>query len=76
MLKCPKCGKDMKAGFLQTGRPVAFNKERHKITLLPGDEEDILIANNAIRYNDFHGYICKECGLVLFDYKNAVSKIL
>ena len=27
-MNCPKCGKDMVSGFLQTGNLIAFNKTR------------------------------------------------
>ena len=73
-MKCPKCGNDMKAGFLQTEKLIAFNKTRHKISLNPKDEDDIMIARKALTGTDFQGFICKECGLIIFDYKNGVTR--
>ena len=73
-MKCPKCGKDMQPGFLQTAKIVAFNKTRHKISLNPKDKEDIVLARKAFTGMDFQGFICKECGLVVFDYKNDLSR--
>ena len=67
MMKCPKCEKDMQAGFLQAGNIIAFNKTRHKISLNPKDKDDVMIARKSFTSTDFHGYICKECGLVVFD---------
>lgn len=74
-MNCPKCGKEMQSGFLQTGNIVAFNKTRHKISLNSKHEEDVMIAKKALTSSDFHAFICKECGLVLFDYKNVISRL-
>lgn len=75
MMKCPKCGKDMQAGFLQTQKMVAFNKTRHKISLNPKDDDDVMITRKALTGTDFQGFICKECGLVVFDYKSGISRL-
>ena len=53
---------------------IAFNKTMHKISLNPKDKDDVLIAKNLYMSTNFHGYICKECGLVVFDYKNGLSR--
>lgn len=74
-MNCPKCGRDMSSGFLQTGNIIAFNKTRYKISLNPKDDGDIMIAKKAFTSNDFHAFICEECGLVLFDYKNVISRL-
>ena len=29
-MNCPKCGKEMGSGFLQTGNIIAFNKKHNK----------------------------------------------
>ena len=75
MMKCPGCGMDMKAGFLQTVKIVAFNKTRHKISMTPKDEVDTILARKALTGTDFPGFICKECGLILFDYKNDTFRL-
>ena len=73
-MKCSKCGKEMQNGFLQTTNIIAFNQTRHKISLNPKNEADVMIARKAFTGKDFQGYICKECGLVVFDYKNGISR--
>lgn len=72
-MKCPKCGKEMMQGFLQTGNLVAFNKKRHKISITPKDKDDVMIAQSVFTASDFNGWICKECGLVTFDYTNVIT---
>ena len=74
-MKCPECGMDMRAGFLQTVKIVAFNKTRHKISMTPKDEVDTRLASKALTGTDFPGFICKECGLVVFDYKKGLSRL-
>ena len=47
-MKCPKCGKDMKSGYLQTTKIVAFNKRKHKISLNPECEDDVMLLLKLI----------------------------
>jgi len=75
LMKCPKCGKDMKSGYLQTTKIVAFNKRKHKISLNPECEDDVMIARKTFTGTDFPGFICKERGLILFDYKNDTFRL-
>lgn len=75
-MKCPKCEKDMNPGYLQTLKMVAFNKRKHKILLNPECEDDVMIAKKGYAGTDFPGFICKECGLVLFDYENGTTRFL
>lgn len=46
-MKCFKCGKEMQNGFLQTTNIVAFNQTRHKISLNPKNEADVMIARKG-----------------------------
>ena len=65
----------MKDGYLQTGSLVAFNKSRHKISLNPKDAEDVMIYKKVMAAADFGGYICKDCGLVVFDYQHPFTRL-
>ena len=65
----------MQPGFLQTGNLIAFSKTRHKLSLNPRDEGDVLIAKHAFAGTDFRGYLCKACGLVAFDYRNRLPRL-
>lgn len=72
-MNCPKCGKNMQTGFLQAGNLIAFNKTRHKVSLNPKDSDDVMIARKSFTASDFNGFLCKDCGLVVFDYKNIIT---
>lgn len=47
-MKCPKWGKDMKSGYLQTERIVAFNKRKHKISMNPECKDDVMIVRRHL----------------------------
>lgn len=70
-MNCPKCGADMPSGFLQTGTLVALNRTRHKLFLNSREEGDVMIARKAFPGTDFPGFLCKACGLVVFDYQHG-----
>lgn len=72
-MNCPKCNNEMQFGYLQTGNLIAFNKRRHKLSLNPKDPEDVMIARKVFTSNDFEGYICKSCGLIIFDYISPLT---
>lgn len=72
-MDCPKCGADMPSGFLQTGTLVAFNRTRHKPN--SREEGDVMIARKAFPGTDFPGFLCKACGLVVFDYQHGHSRL-
>lgn len=74
-MNCPNCQKEMQTGFLQAGNLMAFNKTRHKLFLTPKEEEDVTIVQKAFTNADFSGFICKDCGLVTFDYKNILRRL-
>ena len=74
-MKCPKCEVEMQSGYLQTGNLIAFNKQRHKISLNPKDPEDVMVARKSFLSNDFAGFICKQCGLICFDYINPKTRL-
>ena len=43
--------------------------------MTPKDEVDTILARKALTGTDFPGFICKECGLVVFDYKKGLSRL-
>lgn len=73
-MNCPNCSCKMNKGFLQAGNLMAFNKQRHKISLNPKDKEDMMLVQKGFTASDFNGWICKECGLIVFDYKNIITR--
>ncbi|PNV62987.1 hypothetical protein C0033_05510 [Clostridium sp. chh4-2] len=73
-MKCPKCGEEMQTGYLQAGNLMAFNKKRHKVSLLSKDPEDVMIVQKSFAAADFNGCLCRTCGLIVFDYKNPITR--
>lgn len=73
-LCCPKCGRPMEPGFLQAQQIMAFNKKRYKFRIFHGEDPDsVILSQRVLSGADFSGYICKDCGLVVFDYKNPIT---
>lgn len=73
-MECPKCSKEMDAGYLQADKVMAFNKRIHRLSLNPKDKRDVLIVSHVFHASCFSGYICRNCGLVVFDDTNPNAK--
>ena len=73
---CPQCGKEMRPGFLQGGRTLVFNQKQYRVSIAPRKEGDVEIVWNLAADADFHGFICTDCGLVVFDYKHPMDRWL
>ena len=59
-MKCSKCGKEMQNGFLQTTNIIAFNQTRHKISLNPKNEADVMIARKHLQEQIFKAIFVKS----------------
>lgn len=71
-MNCPECGKEMTEGFLQGNtNSLFFNMERQKSAVC--GENGVCMAQGRLRPADFGGFICKECGIVVFQYKNSLK---
>ena len=71
---CPECGKVMEKGFLQGGRVLAFTKKRHRLSLLPGENE-FLLSNHAVRGFLFPAYLCRDCKKILLAYEKEIRPL-
>ena len=63
----------MEPGFLQISEYAAFNKQRQIFSLRPDEEGEVQLTGDGFfsdHRGNFHGWICRECGLILFDYTN------
>ena len=75
-MNCPKCGKEMRPGFLQGAQTLVFNQKQYHVSIAPRKEEDVEIVWNLAAGADFQGFICTECGLVTFDYEHPMDRWL
>ena len=73
---CPQCGKEMRPGFLQGGRTLVFNQKQYRVSIAPRKEGDVEIVWNLAADADFHGFICTDCGLGVFDYRHPMGRWL
>ena len=68
-MKCPCCGKDMTAGFVQSGRAFYF-KENQKKSIWGNiaEKDDILLSTNNWYVPTAAAYHCNDCKKVVIDY--------
>lgn len=72
-MNCPKCGREMQEGFLQgCSNGACFNRELQEHFVNTGEPEDVKLTQAIFRAPDYAGFICKACGLIVIDYKNAI----
>lgn len=69
-MKCPLCNNEMEKGFLQAGQRITWVKKKHKVSLLPKQDE-VSLGNNMLGGLIFDAFICKSCKQVLLDYSNS-----
>ncbi len=68
---CPGCGREMDTGYLQISEYAAFNRQRQIWSLRPDEEGEVQLTGDGLfsdHRGNFHGWICRDCGLILFDY--------
>ena len=73
---CPQCGQEMRPGFLQGAQTLVFNQKQYHVSIAPRKEGDVEIVWNLAAAADFHGFICTDCGLVVFDYEHPMDRWL
>lgn len=68
MQKCPKCGKYMYEGCLNSGgNRIMWTKERNRWEAWPGPGDVVLQKHLRIK-SSTTAYICTDCRLVLVEY--------
>ena len=65
---CPKCGKEMEKGLLQSnGSTLIWDTKKHSICVRPS-ENGIGLAFDYISATVENVYCCRECKIISFDY--------
>ena len=70
-MKCPKCQKEMEAGFLQTGaKSVIYWADKVRPLNLSYMSKNAFVVSDEMRLgsNAVPSNICKACRLILSDY--------
>ncbi len=65
-MKCPKCGKEMREGYLAARNPVIFTENRRKKSLFCG-EDDVQLTG-TFQLDNPDARICETCRWVIVDY--------
>ena len=65
-VKCPKCGKEMREGYLAARHPLIFTQDRRKMTLVCfGDDVKL---TGTFQLDNPDARICETCRWVILDY--------
>jgi len=66
---CPKCGEEMKAGYLYGKVPVFWSASPHKRTLLRGGEDVPLFGTRELLRNELpRAWLCRACQCAIVEY--------
>ena len=70
--KCPRCEKEMKKGFIQSGTRLAWVPKVSKVSVEPSlNKESVLLSKqNRFSINYVDAYLCEQCKRILVDYSN------
>ncbi len=70
-MKCPKCGKDMEPGFLQSDTKVGITWVSKLLPLGLGywkNDAESVSSDSCMGVTAIPTHICKQCKLLLGDY--------
>lgn len=69
-MKCPKCGAEMRKGFIQTSRgDVYFTEVPHKMIPVAHEEKgDVSLLEFFRLFPRCPGHICEECQISVMEY--------
>ena len=73
-MKCPYCNKEMELGFIQSNREIVWFHERHKVSLLSYEEEDVVLSEtDFLRGSTVISHLCRSCEKVIIDYEGGLA---
>ena len=64
-MKCPCCGEDMTAGYIQSARKIYFTTKQHHGILIADEATDILLSHHNWSMPVCDAYHCPACHLVI-----------
>lgn len=69
-MNCPRCGREMTKGVVQSARWIFFTTKAHKFFFRPNTEhgEDILLSSHNWTRPTCPAYHCAACRQVVMDY--------
>ncbi|MGM9661947.1 MAG: PF20097 family protein [Oscillospiraceae bacterium] len=65
-MNCPKCGKEMRKGFLSAKKPIHFTENPGKMTIFKG-KGDVTVSG-ILDYDDPEAWLCEDCRRVIVAY--------
>jgi hypothetical protein len=70
---CPRCGKPMRAGYIQCGNRIAWVPKVSKLSVEPSLQKEavVLSKQNRFQINVVRAYLCEDCQHVLIIYADS-----
>lgn len=66
---CPWCNREMKKGFLQSGKPIVFNLEARTFALLHQREGEAALTKQFWTMPTVPAWHCAKCKRVVVEYE-------
>ena len=74
MMRCPYCDQEMELGYLQSARPILWDKEVLEIIIAPKNNRGFYVTKKNFEPNHFEAYYCCDCNLLVSQLKDKCQR--
>ena len=67
-MKCPFCNNEMTKGYIQSGQHILWTQKKHNISLIPINDNEIILSKKLLGGSSVSGHICKNCKKIILEY--------
>ena len=60
----------METGMIQSGKTIIWTNKKHHVSIHPL-KDDVVLADNPVGGATVPAYICRDCELVIIQYRDA-----
>lgn len=71
-MSCPKCGKEMKSGYIYSVREILWTKNDKNRIFGFLDENETLVGMPIFKSKKVVAYRCEECKIASFEYETQI----
>ena len=70
MVRCPYCKQEMEQGYIQSARPIIWDKEVLEIIISLKKNRGFYVTKKNFDTNHFEAYYCCDCNLLVSQLKD------